>query len=651
MSGICGFVNLDGAPADPALLQRMAQAAAYRAPDGIRYWLRANVGLAHLAFNLTPQAVQQPQPLLSADGNLALTAVVRLDNRPELLSALAAKGIVSAKDAEQQALSDAALILAAYQCWGEACPQYLLGDFAFVLWDQRLACLLAAVDPQGMEILHYRHQGAIFQFASDACQLLADPRFPADLDEETIARDLVLPNVGGQRESYYRGISKLAAAEKLLLNSQGRTVQTYWLYEPGQQIRYRREEEYAEHFLELFRQAVLCRLRSTRPIYLFASGGHDSLAVAALAATEIAALPLGSAPDFRAITLTSQAFPLTEELRCSRLVADRCRLALQEICVDDFPLLSTQPPFAPHRDEPGNTTFVSFITGAILTLSPGPVVYLTGLSGDAVVGVGNPFHYFDLLRAGRFGALHQTLRLHSQKLGVPYGWLVKNFLWAPLTDPLRRWLSQGRARFFPETSKMIPPWISPSLARRTALLDWARQQAHLDFFLLRRQPFDRNRAVDWRYRLLTDPRTYRLRRHLARLFAFWSGESWSPWDDLRLGQFALAVPPEQLTCGVDRKRILRRAMAAYLPPEVNERIRIKTGPEKWFEQGFTRPETWTQIEALLDKARIAEMDFVEIKPLRAELEQAHLGVKPISYRLWLALMLEIWLRLYIIWYN
>ena len=35
MSGICGIVNFDGAPVYPKLLKRMAEAAAYRGPEGI----------------------------------------------------------------------------------------------------------------------------------------------------------------------------------------------------------------------------------------------------------------------------------------------------------------------------------------------------------------------------------------------------------------------------------------------------------------------------------------------------------------------------------------------------------------------------------------------------------------------------------------
>jgi hypothetical protein len=40
--------------------------------------------------------------------------------------------------AEEALISDAEIILAAYQRWGEACPEKLVGDFAFALWESLL---------------------------------------------------------------------------------------------------------------------------------------------------------------------------------------------------------------------------------------------------------------------------------------------------------------------------------------------------------------------------------------------------------------------------------------------------------------------------------------------------------------------------------
>ena len=114
MSGIVAIVNFDGAPVDPEVLRKMAEQCAYRGPDGIRYWIRGNVGLAHLALHATPEALRELQPQLSEDGTLCLTADVRVDNRPELINLLNAKGTPLPADA-----TDADLLLAAYRTWSD----------------------------------------------------------------------------------------------------------------------------------------------------------------------------------------------------------------------------------------------------------------------------------------------------------------------------------------------------------------------------------------------------------------------------------------------------------------------------------------------------------------------------------------------------
>lgn len=48
------------------------------------------------------------------------------------------------KNGPNHELPDSALILAAYEKWGERCPEQLLGDFAFALWDRRQRKLFCA---------------------------------------------------------------------------------------------------------------------------------------------------------------------------------------------------------------------------------------------------------------------------------------------------------------------------------------------------------------------------------------------------------------------------------------------------------------------------------------------------------------------------
>ena len=87
----------------------------HRGPDGCGTWSDGWVALGHRMLQTTPESVHERQPLANATGDLILTADARVDNRTELLHELGAiRGASSATD-----VTDGALILAAYERWGE----------------------------------------------------------------------------------------------------------------------------------------------------------------------------------------------------------------------------------------------------------------------------------------------------------------------------------------------------------------------------------------------------------------------------------------------------------------------------------------------------------------------------------------------------
>jgi len=122
VSAIAGMRHTDGRPVEARTLEHMLRCMAHRSPDGTTVWTQGSVGLGHGLLRTLCEEVSQARPL--QDGEFAITADVRLDNRDELLTALGAG---------DPSLSDAAIILAAYRRWGPDCPSRLLGDFAFAL--------------------------------------------------------------------------------------------------------------------------------------------------------------------------------------------------------------------------------------------------------------------------------------------------------------------------------------------------------------------------------------------------------------------------------------------------------------------------------------------------------------------------------------
>jgi asparagine synthase (glutamine-hydrolysing) len=87
MSGIAGLVNRDGRPVDPPLLDRLAAAMVFRAPDAQRTWISESVGLAH-ALLQTDDAVTTDRQPLGFDSHVRIVADARIDDRATLLDAL-----------------------------------------------------------------------------------------------------------------------------------------------------------------------------------------------------------------------------------------------------------------------------------------------------------------------------------------------------------------------------------------------------------------------------------------------------------------------------------------------------------------------------------------------------------------------------------
>ena len=90
---------------------------------------------------------------------VCVVADARIDGREELLARIGG-------GAELAAASDAELILAAYRRFGTRTAEYLLGDFAFALWDSHQALLYCARDPFGVQPFYFRKQGDALFFAN-----------------------------------------------------------------------------------------------------------------------------------------------------------------------------------------------------------------------------------------------------------------------------------------------------------------------------------------------------------------------------------------------------------------------------------------------------------------------------------------------------
>jgi asparagine synthase (glutamine-hydrolysing) len=280
MSAIFGRFHFDEKPVSPSELLTMQKAMAYWVSDDNGTWCEGHVGLGNLRRDNTPESLHDTLPWVCPESGDVITASARLDNRDELLKTL------SIPRSDPADIPDSQIILSAYQKWGEACADRLIGDWLCAIWNAKERKLFIARDHHGITGLYYYRDSRNFVFASSLKGLLALPEVPQRPDPLTIARVLVVWPVQGE-PTCYEGILRLPPAHVMTVTPQGVAVQRYWYLEQTPELLLKSDEEYLEAFLEVYAEAVRCRLRCSAPVGVTLSGGLDSGSVAVLAAREL----------------------------------------------------------------------------------------------------------------------------------------------------------------------------------------------------------------------------------------------------------------------------------------------------------------------------------------------------------------------------
>jgi asparagine synthase (glutamine-hydrolysing) len=211
---------------------------------------------------------------------VTITAHARLDNRDDLFQ------LLRIPSERQTAISDGELILEAYLRWGEECPEQLLGDWSFAAYDPRESKLVLARDQVGMNPMYYHAGDSTFSFSTSIKGLLALSRIPKRPNLFHVAKTLATWGPDGV-ETAYEHLVRLPAGHVLVVREGKLRLRRYWSPDPNRSVSLRSEDEYIEAFLELYGEAVRCRMRPPRTVGLTLSGGLDSGSVCALAAREM----------------------------------------------------------------------------------------------------------------------------------------------------------------------------------------------------------------------------------------------------------------------------------------------------------------------------------------------------------------------------
>jgi asparagine synthase (glutamine-hydrolysing) len=279
MSGIFGFFNRDGRPAEKAIAETMLEAVSYWGPDERAALTSGPAALGHAMLWNTPESKHEHLPL--QEGSCILTMEARIDNRETLATAL------DLPDRPLDEIGDSEFLLAAYRKWGEACPKHLLGDFVFAIWDGDKKQFFCARDHVGVKPFYYFANDDLFVFTNLLRPIVTHPDVPKNLNEESLARYLRPEGFHDERATFFKAVKKLPPATTLVVSEKKITESVYWDLGKIAPIRYENRQAYLAHFRKLFDEAVEARLRTLYPVASHLSGGLDSSSVAVLAARKL----------------------------------------------------------------------------------------------------------------------------------------------------------------------------------------------------------------------------------------------------------------------------------------------------------------------------------------------------------------------------
>jgi asparagine synthase (glutamine-hydrolysing) len=579
VSAIAGIWSFDGDVPVSTACQTMLQALNLYGPDDSAQYTGSSIALGRCLLRLLPEDGFDEQPL-SATGVTALVADIRLDNRREL-------GLELGLSSQQTAvMADSAMLLAAWQRWREQCVEHLSGAFSFAVWNQKEQHLFLARDHTGERPLVYASTANCFAFASMPKGLHPLSFVGSEVDEEYVARYLMLTNIAIER-SIFRRIQRLPPGYALSIHREKKKLWRHWQTDHLPELRLGSPEEYLECFRERFDHAVGVRLRTRGSIGAYLSGGLDSAAVAATAARllgaegrELTCFTAVPRPDFQSVassTHFANEGPAAAEVAAlypniRHVMVESSATSFLDI-LDLNNNLYDHPCFGPNNEVWSN---------AIMTQAreQGITLLLNGSCGNSTLSYEGLPALSMWFRSGEWGTLArvawQIRSAHSASTRL----MLRHAVWPSLPFWLRRMTDPYMRKF---TLDYTP--LRPEIVERLGL----RQDALSDMSV----------SLDGRDALRT-LLAYSDRSDTSIApQGGWQLDSRDPTYDRGVIEFCLTVPLEEFMRGGQLRSLARRAMVGRLPSStLNRTLRGQQSADWYLNLAAVRGRMGTEVERL-----------------------------------------------------
>lgn len=624
IAGIVGRTDLEGA------IRAMTAALRHRGPDdaGCVVFDEEGVALGHRRLSIIDLSEAGRQPMSYAAGALWITYNGEIYNYQELRRDLIAR------DYRFRSSTDTEVLLAAYDCWGEACLERLNGMFAFAIYDRRRHTLFAARDRLGVKPFYYYHDRGLFVFASEIKAMFACPEIPRRPDFRSLAtpaRYQVAPCTG------FEHIRKLPPGWMLrFARGEELSIRPYWELRPAEQDSACVEEP-AERLDALLRAAVQRQMIADVPVGLFLSGGLDSSLIGAL-------MRRHAAQDVHAFTIrfadADQRFErMPDDSRYARRVARLFGFHYHELEIEPR-INELLPRLVWHLDEPlSDPAAINTYLIARAARDRGIVVLLNGMGGDEVFG-GYRKHL-------------ACLRADQYQRWIP-GWtrslLERALARMPVATTNRGLRAVRWAKRFvsfaslPELERYLASDLSLREEQYRRLFGGRADYRASAFYAAHRAAFAQA-PVSYLTRMCVNDTRFFLPEHnllYSDKATMAAGiESRPPLTDHEVVEFMFTRPPADRIRGNRQKHLLKRVAEAYLPRDIVHRPKAPFGSplRAWIRGPLTE-----MIDDLLHPTAMRSAALYDPRFVAELVARDRAGLEDNAHVIWTILSTEIWFR-------
>lgn len=600
MSGFIAIYHTDDKPVQPRLLSSLVESLKFRGPDRQKIWVDGSIGLGHALFQTTNEAKYEKQPA-TLDRQVWITCSARIDDRKNLVNKLGMK-----KEIDLNKTPDSELMLHAYRKWGEDCLEHLLGDFAFVIWDNRNKKIFCARDRFGMRALYFAQKKNTIIISNSLHTMLQYPDITKELNDKAIAGFLLFGDqmwMDDKSITVFKDIISLQPAYKLTFQLGKLNIERYWdIPNNLPMIRYNKESDYIEHFQEIFKESVIDRIR-TPSISITMSGGMDSTAIA----TTIQQIQQDNTPsiNLHAITAYYERLFQCNERHYASIVAEKLNIPIHFISADNYPLLD--PSHATTRP-------MEMLTPALWLdvkklASSYSRVQLTGASAD------NLFHFSPAITTLKeVNPLRVLLSMYK---------LRKTYSSIP---PIGSGILEKLKRNTKDNTGYYPSWLNPEFERREKLQDiWS------DFYS--NTPMRTNFRHPNAYKSLVTPiwNTDDIAFNTDTILP----EERDPYLDVRLVEFVFSLPS---TPWLFHKHILRESMQDMLPKEIIKRPKTPLGnlQSKLLRESENNwVDKWTPTMELSKYIQFKKIPLILSKNNKLDSQATYINLRPLLLNTWI----------------